>query len=206
MARVAVLGITGRVGSRIGAELLRRGHIVTGLARTVQAVPARRGLTVNAVDATDSDALAVAVRSHDALVSATRFVDGITASALITAAKRGGIKRILVVGGAGSLLTAPDGPALVDTPDFPPAFRTEALAGRTFLETLRGERELDWTFLSPSAVFEPGERTGHFRLGVDELLIDAQGHSHISMEDFAIAMVDEIENPRHLRSRFTVGY
>lgn len=206
MAHIALLGITGRVGSRIGAELLRRHHSVTGLARSVQTVPAQPGLTAKAVDAADAETLADMVRGHDALVSATRFVGGITASALITAAKRGGIKRVLVVGGAGSLLTAPGAIALVDTPDFPPAYKAEALAGRAFLETLRGERELDWTFLSPSAVFEPGERTGHFRLGGDEVLVDAQGHSHISMEDYAIAMVDEIESPRHIRSRFTVGY
>lgn len=206
MAHVVVLGITGRVGSRIGAELLRRRHVVTGLARSVQAVPAQSGLTVKAVDAADTNAMAAVLRGHDALVSATRFVGGISAPALIAAAKRGGIKRVLVVGGAGSLLTSPGGGALVDTPDFPAAYKAEALAGRAFLETLRGERELDWTLLSPSAVFEPGERTGRFRLGGDELLIDAQGHSHISMEDFAVAMVDEIESPRHIRRRFTVGY
>lgn len=206
MAHVAVLGITGRVGSRIGAELLRRHHTVTGLARTVQAVPDQSGLTVEAVDAADTNALATVLRGHDALVSALRFAGGISAPALIAAVKRAGIKRLLVVGGAGSLLTAPGGPTLVDTPDFPAAYKAEALAGRAFLDTLRGERELDWTFLSPSAEFAPGQRTGRFRLGGDELLVDPEGHSHISMEDFAIAMVDEIENPRHIRSRFTVGY
>lgn len=206
MAHVALLGITGRVGSRVGAELLRRHHTVTGLARSVQVVPAQPGLVVKAVDAADTAALATLVRGHDALVSATRFVGGISAPDLIAAAKRGGVNRVLIVGGAGSLLTAPGGGALVDTPDFPAAYKPEALAGRAFLETLRGEREIDWTLLSPSAVFEPGQRTGRFRLGADVLLIDAQGHSHISMEDYAIAMVDEIETPRHIRSRFTAGY
>jgi hypothetical protein len=206
VAHVAVLGISGRVGSRVAAELLRRHHTVTGLARSVQSVPAQSGLTVKAVDAADPDALATVVSGHDALVSATRFVGGIIAPALIAAAKRGGVKRVLVVGGAGSLRTAPGGGALVDTPGFPASYQAEARAGLAFLETLRGERELEWTFLSPSAEFAPGPRTTRFRLGTDELLIDAQGKSHISMEDYAIAMVDEIEKPRHIRRRFTVGY
>jgi uncharacterized protein len=93
----------------------------------------------------------------------------------------------------------------VDTPDFPAAYTPEALAGRDFLNMLRGERELNWTFLSPSAIFVPGERTGKFRLGTDRLLISDDGESRISMEDFAIALVDEPETPRHPRQRFTVG-
>jgi putative NADH-flavin reductase len=205
MTEIVVLGITGRVGSRIGAELLRRGHRVIGLARTVQSVPNRQGLTVKAVDAADKDALVATLRGNEVLISAMRFAGGITATDLIAAAKRAGLKRLLVVGGAGSLHTA-TGKLLLETPDFPPAYKTEALAGDRFLATLRAERELDWTFLSPSAEFAPGSRTGRFRIGADDLLIDAQGHSHVSMEDFAIAMVDEVETPRHDRSRFTVGY
>lgn len=205
MATIAVLGITGRVGSRIGAELLRRGHRVMGLARNVQAVPGQPGLTVKAVDAADNVALVAALRGNDAVISAMRFVGGIAATDLIAAAKRAGVKRVLVVGGAGSLHTA-SGQMLLETPDFPPAYKAEALAGYRFLQILRGERELDWTFLSPSAEFSPGSRTGRFRLGGDDLLVDAQGRSHVSMEDFAIALVDEVETPRHDRRRFTVGY
>ena len=205
MAYIAVLGITGRVGSRIGAELLRRGHMVTGLARTVQSVPNQPDLRVTAVDAADGDALVAALRGHDVLLSAMRFAGGIDAKDLLAAAKRAGVKRLLVVGGAGSLRTA-TGRLLLETPDFPPAYKAEALAGYRFLETLRGERDLNWTFLSPSADFSPGLRTGRFRLGGDDLLVDAQGHSHASMEDFAVAMVDEVENPRHDGRRFTVGY
>ena len=108
-------------------------------------------------------------------------------------------------GGAGSLAVAP-GKALMNAADFPEAFKAEATAGAKFLEALRQEHDLDWTFLSPSANFAPGERTGTFRLGGDELLVDANGKSWISMEDFAIAMVDELENPRHRARRFTVGY
>lgn len=205
MANIAVLGITGRVGSRIGAELLRRGHMVTGLARTVRSVPCQPGLRLRAVDAADPDALVTALRGHDALISAMRFVGGIAAPELIAAAKRSGIKRLLVVGGAGSLRTS-TGQLLLETSDFPAAYEAEARAGKQFLEALSGERELDWTFLSPSAEFSPGSRTCRFRLGGDELLVDAAGRSHVSMEDFAVAMVDELENPRHDRRRFTVGY
>jgi uncharacterized protein len=115
------------------------------------------------------------------------------------------IKWLLVVGGAGSLEVAP-GVQLVDTPDFPEAYKPEALAGRDFLNVLRGEQELDWTFLSPSALFVPGERTGKFRLGTERLLVGSGGESRISMEDYAIALVDELETPRHSRQRFTVGY
>lgn len=205
MSHLVILGITGRVGSRIAAELLRRGHSVTGIARNVASVQAQPGLTVKAADATSIDALVPALKGHDALISTTRFVGGSEAATVITAAKQAGVPRLLVVGGAGSLEVAP-GKALVDTPNFPDAYKPEALAGRQFLETLREEKELDWTFLSPSALFEPGERTATFRLGAEQLLVDAQGTSRISMEDYAIALVDELESPRHSRQRFTVGY
>lgn len=206
MARVAVLGITGRVGSRVGAELLRRKHLVSGFARSVSGVTSTPGLTLAALDGSDADQLAARLRGHDAFVSATRFVNGIGARELIAAANKSGVMRVLVVGGAGSLRSAPGGQALLDTPGFPPAYRAEALAGRAFLEVLRGEQVLEWTFLSPSAQFAPGVRSGCFRLGGDELLVDGQGHSRISMEDFAVALVDEIEHPTHVRQRFTVGY
>lgn len=205
MSKVALIGISGRVGSRIAAELLRRGHSVTGISRNAKAVPAQAGLTVKAADGNQPAALAPILQGHDAVISATRFAGGITAPALITAARHAGVKRVLVVGGAGSLLISP-GVALIDSPDFPAAYKAEAAAGRSFLDALRAETELDWTFLSPSAVLEPGERTGRFRLGGDELLVDVQGESRISMEDYAIALVDELETPRHGRSRFTVGY
>ena len=205
MSHIAILGITGRAGSRIATELLQRGHTVTGIARNIAGVAAREGLTLKAGDATKADALAPLLHGHDAVVSATRFDGGSDAATLIAAAKQAGVPRMLVVGGAGSLEVAP-GLAVVDTPNFPAAYKAEALAGRTFLEALRGEKELDWTFISPSALFEPGERTGKFRLGGDQLLADAGGASRITMEDYAIALVDEIESPQHSRRRFTVGY
>ncbi len=123
---------------------------------------------------------------------------------LLDAVKRSGVSRYLVVGGAGSLEVAPV-VLLVNTPEFPEAYREEALAGAAFLDLLRQEPELDWIFLSPSAMFVPGERTGKFRIGKGQLLANDRGSS-ISFEDYAVAMVDEIERPVHSRERFTVGY
>jgi putative NADH-flavin reductase len=202
--KIALIGVTGQVGSRILAELLQRGHDVTGIARDPSRARPRPGLTLKAADATEVEALAAVLAGHDAVISATRFVSA-EVTALVAASKRAGVKRLLVVGGAGSLEVAP-GRQLIDTPDFPEAYKPEAAAGRAFLEALRGERELDWTYLSPSAEFVPGERTGKFRLGEDRLLVDAAGRSWIAMEDFAIALVDELETPKHSRRRFTIGY
>lgn len=205
MSKIALLGITGRAGSRIANELLARGHSVTGIARKVDGVEARPGLTVKAADANSVDALVPLLRGHDAIVSSTRFAGGTDAATLIAAAGQAGVPRLLVVGGAGSLEVAP-GAALIDAPGFPDAYKAEAAAGGVMLAALRSEKDLDWTFLSPSAIFEPGQRTGQFRIGGDSLLSDASGKSWISMEDYAIALVDEIESPKHSRQRFTVGY
>ena len=205
MSHIAILGITGRVGSRIANELLARGHTVTGISRNTDKIQAKPGLALEQADVARLDDLVPLLRGHDAVVSATRFAGGTDAATVVAAAKQAGVPRLLVVGGAGSLEIAP-GKALVDTPQFPEAYKAEALAGRTFLEALRAEQALDWTFLSPSALLEPGERTGSYRTGGDQLLADANGKSWISMEDYAIAMADEIEKPAHSRQRFTVGY
>ncbi|SHI47603.1 hypothetical protein SAMN02745194_00484 [Roseomonas rosea] len=201
--KVALIGATGNAGSRILAELAARGHEVTAISRNPAAnLPA--GAKPVAGDAQHPAALAPLLAGHDAVVSSVHF----TASdpeKLIEAVKRAGVRRYLVVGGAGSLEAAP-GLRVVDTPDFPSAYKAEALAGAAFLDRLRRETELDWTFLSPSAFFVPGERTGRFRIGKDQLLVDAKGDSRISFEDYAIALAVELENPRHLRQRFTVGY
>lgn len=202
--KAALIGIRGRVGSRLATELLLRGHSVTGIGRSPVKIDARPGVTMKQGDATKSLMLAPLLAGHDAVLSASRFQTS-DANALITAVKKAGVKRLLVVGGAGSLEVAP-GKALVDTPDFPEAYKVEARAGVKFLDALRNEKELDWTYLSPSAEFSPGERTGKFRIGGDQLLVDSNGKSWISMEDFAIAMVDELEHPKHSRQRFTVGY
>ena len=201
--KIALIGATGRVGSRLAAELVSRGHIVTGIVRRVPA-DGHAGIKFLQADATDPKSLAPHLVGQDAVINASRFVTA-DADVLINAMKTAAVKRLLVVGGAGSLEVAP-GKRVLDTDGFPEAFKAEASAGARFLERLRSERDLDWTFLSPSADFAPGERTGHFRLGSDQLLSDAKGKSHISMEDFAIAMADELERPMHRRQRFTVGY
>ncbi|WP_395120688.1 NAD(P)-dependent oxidoreductase [Rhodanobacter sp. FW102-FHT14D06] len=202
--KIALIGVTGRVGSRLLAELLRRGHHVTGIARDTGKLAGQPGLVLKNADADQPAQLVPLLAGHDAVLSALKFATT-DAAALITAVKQARVKRLLVVGGAATLEVAP-GHRLLDAPGFPAAYRPEAEGGRRFLDILRGERELDWTFLSPPAEFDPGERTGKFRLGTDQLLTDANGKSWISMEDYAIAFVDELETPKHSRQRFTVGY
>jgi len=201
---IALIGVTGRVGSRLLAELLRRGHRVTGIARDTCKLAGQPGLVLKNADADQPAQLAPLLAGHDAVISALKFATS-EAAVLLAAVKQAGVRRLLVVGGAATLEVAP-GQVLLDTPGFPAAYRLEAEGGRRFLDTLRGEHDLDWTFLSPSAEFAPGERTGSFRVGGDALLTDAGGKSWISMEDYAIALVDELETPKHLRQRFTVGY
>lgn len=202
--KIAIIGATGNVGTRLTDEALRRGHHVLALARHASSLPQREGVTAHDVDVSDAAALANALRGNDVVLSSVRFLQT-TAAQITQAVKAAGIKRLLVVGGAGSLYVAP-GVQLVDTPNFPDAYKAEASAGRDFLNALHGEDQLEWTFLSPSALFAPGERTGKFRLGKDDLLTAADGKSWISMEDYSIAMLDEIERPTHVRQRFTVGY
>lgn len=202
--RIAVVGATGKTGSRIVREALARGHHVTAISRHRGTPASHPNLTAVEADAADPAALARALSGSDAVVSAVRFVDS-DPHKLIDALKRAGVKRWVVVGGAGSLLVA-SGTPLIDEPSFPAVARPEAGAGRDFLDVLRSERDLDWTFLSPSTAFAPGTRTGSFRLGDDRLLTAADGTSSISMEDYAIALLDELEHPAHVRKRFTVGY
>jgi hypothetical protein len=202
--KVALIGATGNVGSRILAELLSRGHAVTAIARHPEKVPAKPGVTAKHGDVFDKPALTALLAGHEAVISAVRF-SGSDPRVLVDAVKASGVKRYLVVGGAGSLEVAP-GQKLIDTPNFPEAYKPEASKGGAFLQMLRGENDLDWTFLSPSALIGAGTRTGKFRLGGDRLLKDDEGKSSISYEDYAVAMVDELEKPKHSRRRFTVGY
>jgi putative NADH-flavin reductase len=202
--KVALIGATGNVGTRVLAELLSRRHSVTAIARHPEKVPAQPGVTAKRGDVFDKAGLTDLLAGHDAVISAVRF-SGSDARTLIDAVKAAGVPRYLVVGGAGSLEVTP-GQKLVDTPTFPAAYKPEALKGGEFLQALRAEKDLDWTFLSPSAMIAAGQRTGKFRLGGDQLLSDENGKSSISYEDFAVAMVDELEKPAHSRRRFTVGY
>lgn len=203
--KIALIGASGQVGRRLLQELVDRGHAVTAIARHPARIPALPGVRAERGDIGDPIALAAQLKGHAVVVSAVRFLDVPDPATLIGAIKGAGAERYLVVGGAGSLEVAP-GVALVDTPEFPAAYRPEAEAGVRFLQTLRQERQLDWVFLSPSALFEPGRRSGHFRLGHDRLLMTADGQSRISFEDYAVALVDEIERPAHHRERLTVGY
>jgi putative NADH-flavin reductase len=202
--KIALIGASGRVGSRLLTEMLRRDHEVTGIVRDAGNLQPGAHLTVETADANDPSRITPLLRGHDVVASATRFAST-DPQAVIGAVKRAGVGRLVVVGGAGSLEVSP-GVMLMDTAGFPDAYKPEAAGGLAFLEALRSETGLDWTFLSPSAEFAPGQRTGKFRLGHDQLLVAADGKSWISMEDYAIAFVDELETPRHLRQRFTVGY
>ena len=204
MSKIAIIGATGRAGSQLLEEALRRGHSVTAIARDTSKLGERAGVVSKNVDVLDAQALQAAVAGHDVVISAAHFAT-IPASAVIGPVKQAGVKRLLVVGGAGSLLV-PDGSRVIDAANFPAEYKAEASAGAQFLEVLRQEQELDWSFLSPSALFVEGERRGTFRLGKEHLLVDGEGQSQISFADFAIALLDEVEKPAHSRQRFTVGY
>ena len=201
--KIALIGATGRAGSELLKELVRRGHAVTAIVRNPEKVPPGANITAKKGDVFDTAGLTDLLKGQDAVISAVHF----TASdpqKLIDAVKAAGVKRYLVVGGAGSLEVAP-GVALVTTPEFPAEYKAEALKGGDFLALLRQEKDLDWTFLSPSALLFDGPRTGVFRLGKDQLLTNDKGSS-ISVADYAIALTDELEKPAHSRQRFTVGY
>jgi uncharacterized protein len=202
--KIAVIGASGNAGSRITTELARRGHSVTAIARHPEKISAQANVTPTKGDIMDQAGLGRLLAGHDAAISSVHFLASDPVK-LIAAAKESKVARYLVVGGAGSLEVAP-GVRLVTTPTFPVAYKAEAEAGAAFLDLLRAEKELNWTFLSPSALFAAGERTGKFRLGTDQLLTGADGKSSISFEDFAVALADEIERPAHIRQRFTVGY
>ncbi|USW94892.1 NAD(P)-dependent oxidoreductase [Pseudomonas proteolytica] len=204
MSKIAIIGATGRAGSQLLEEALRRGHTVTAIARNTGAIAARPGLTVKQADALDAHALQQAISGSDVVISAAHFAT-LPAAAVLGPVKQAGVKRLLVVGGAGSLLL-PGGGRVIDSEGFPAEYKAEASAGAAFLDTLRQEKTLDWTFLSPSAEFVETERTGTFRLGQDDLLVSSEGRSWISFADFAIALIDEVETPKHSRQRFTVGY
>jgi len=215
--KIALIGATGFVGTALVAELLQRGHQVTALVRNPARLAAQPGLAARALDAYDPDAVAAAVKGHDAVISAfnpgwddpalyDRFMSG--SQAIVGGVEQSGVRRLLVVGGAGSLFVAP-GVQLVDTPEFashvPPNVVPGAKAARDALAAMRGNTALDWTFVSPPALLAPGERSGKYRVGGEELLMAGAAPAGISVADLAVAIVDEIEVPRHVRARFTVA-
>ena len=211
--KIALIGASGFVGSAILQEAVSRGHQVTAIVRDISKVAAHPQVRAVAVDAQDSQALAQVLAGHDRVISAynpgwtvpdiyDQYLKG--ASAIVAAAKATS-SWLLVVGGAGSLEVSP-GVQLMDTPAFPAAWQATAEGARQALKRLQQETQLDWTMLSPAAQLEPGARTGSFRLGGDKLLADAEGHSRISVQDYAVAMIDELERPAHSRRRFSVAY
>jgi putative NADH-flavin reductase len=199
--RILVWGAGGAVGSRIVQEAVARGHQVTAVGRSGPV----RG------DAADPDDVARLSAGHDVVISATRPRPG-SEGELVDAAKglviglRASGVRLILVGGAASLIVPGTEVLLVDSPGFPDDLRPIALACNEQFDVVRAANDVDWTYVSPPALLEPGARTGRYRKGHDHLVTDADGNSSISLEDFAIALVDEAEQALHLRQRFTVGY
>jgi putative NADH-flavin reductase len=201
--KVTVLGASGRAGSEITRELASRGHTVTAVARKPEAIPTGAGVTPVAGDASDAPALAGLIKGSDVVISALHH--DIPASTILSALKTAGVPRLLVTGGASSLEVAP-GVQLIDTPEFPEEWKGLARNGIVFLDDLRGETDIDWTYFSPAALIEETPRLGRFRTGTDQLIVDDKGESRIGFSDYAIAMVDELEQHRHSRARFTAAY
>ncbi|WP_108823109.1 NAD(P)-dependent oxidoreductase [Dysgonomonas sp. Marseille-P4361] len=212
--KVALIGATGFVGSHLLEELLSRNYEVTAIARDVNKIPLKNEkLHVVSADITNVDALAEALKGNDVVVSAYNagwsnpnlyndFLKG--SEAIQKAVKQSGVNRLIVVGGGGSLFI--DGVQIVDGPDFPEQFKAGATAARDYLNMLKNEAELNWTFFSPALDMFPGTRTGQYRLGTESPVFDNDGESKISVQDAAVAIVDEIEKSNYSRRRFTVGY
>ncbi|MGA7342169.1 MAG: NAD(P)-dependent oxidoreductase [Terracidiphilus sp.] len=207
--KVVLYGASGMIGSRILAELVSRGHQVTAVVRNTAQI-ATDGVRVLKGDVTEADSVAQTAKGADAAISAYSPPKGEEAIlsaatyALLDGLAAAGVRRFIMVGGAGSLEVAP-GVVLVDAPGFPEAYRDIAMAHRDVLPILK-ESMSDWSCLSPAAYIQPGERTGKFRLGGTSLVVDGKGESRISAEDYAVALVDELENPRHIRQQFTLAY
>lgn len=211
--KIALIGASGFVGSAILNEAVRRGHHVTAIVRDVSKVAPHPQVRAMAVDAQDPQALAEVLKGHDRVISAynpgwstpdihDQYLKG--ANAIVEAANAAH-SWLLVVGGAGSLEVAP-GVQLVDTPEFPAEWKQGALAARDGLTALRRETTLDWRFVSPPVLLEPGEKRGGYRLGGDQVLFSGDQPAGITVSDSADGVLNEAERPAHLRQRFTLGY
>lgn len=212
--KLAIIGATGFVGRIVVDEALARGHQVTAIARNAKDLPQSPALTIALGDVNDSAWLTPQLRGQDAVISAfnpgwsdpdlyANFVRG--SDAILNAVEQSGVHRFLVVGGAGSLEVAP-GVELIDTPEFPAAIRPGAQGARELRNKLRAGSSLDWSLLSPAAILKPGERTGEFRLGTTQLLMNGDAPAEISVQDLAVAILDEIEHPRFIKQQFTAAY
>ena len=209
--KIALIGASGTVGQRILQEALTRGHQVAAIVRDPARITQKdEKLCVVTGDLQNGESISKAVAGYDVVISAYGPSHGAEntmmamAQKLIDAVKQAGVQRLLIVGGAGSLEVAP-GLQLVNSPNFLEAWKPVALAHGEALEVYR-KADLDWTYFSPAAMFQPGERTGAFRIGTDQLVVDEKGESRISTEDYAVAMLDEVEKPRFIRKRFTIAY
>ena len=216
MKNVVLIGASGFVGTAILEELLNRGYCVTAVVRNPEKMTIRNAnLSVVKADVSDVNTLAAVCKGKDAVISAYNpgwanpdiYEETLKNYPLILeAVKKSGVKRLLCVGGAGTLFCAP-GIRVVDSGAIPAEIMGGAKSlGEFYLNTLCNEKEIDWVFFSPAGSLEPGKRTGKFRLGKDDLIVDETGKSHISVGDYALAMVDELEQANHHRERFTIGY
>ena len=215
--KIALIGATGFVGKGILNEALQRGHEVTAIARNLENIPMPEGTRKISLDVNDIAKLTEALRGHDILVSSynpgwenpkiyEEYLKG--ASAIQQATKKAGVKRLFVIGGAGSLFLN-ERTRVIDDPKFPKEIKPGALAASEYLEILKREKELDWTFFSPALGMAPGKpqvRRGTYRKGFDKPVFDENGKSELSVQDAAVAIIDEVENAHHLRERFTAGY
>ena len=214
--QVVLIGAAGFVGKAILKELLERGHHVTAVVLNSNSLPAQQGLNIVEGNVRNTDHLSAVIEGHDVLISAFNagwqnpnlYQDFLTGSrAIQTGVKQAGIKRLIVSGGAGSLYL--NGSQLVDSPAFPSEWKAGATAARDYLNELKGEVQLDWVFVSPAIEMHPGTsgiRKGTYRIGSDNPVFDDNGKSVISVEDLAVSIVDEMEQPKHSRQRFTVAY
>ena len=219
IANVVLIGATGFVGSAVLNELLSRGHKVTAVVRNAAKLPKNDNLTAVEEDVANVDAIANIAKGKDAVISAYNpgwnnpqmgKINDENYPKILEAVKKSGVQRLLIVGGAGTLFVKP-GVRVVDTGVIPDAIIDAVRSlGNFYLNVLTKEHDLGWVFFSPAGAFEDadkGKRTGKFRLGKDDLIVDpATGTSHISVQDYAIAMVDELEKPAHHQERFTIGY
>ncbi len=214
--KVAIIGATGFVGTKLVNEALKRGFEVTAIARDTSKITDDRASKVS-VDVTDIDKLSNVLKNHDTIISAFNagwknpnlYDDNIAGSTAIQkAVKNSGVKRFIVVGGAGSLYISED-TQLIDTPDFPAEIKPGALAARDYLNILKEEKDLDWAFFSPAIEMHPGittGRTGNYRLGKTTPVFDQDNVSRLSVEDVAVVLLDETENPKHHKEQFTAAY
>ncbi len=218
--KVALIGASGFVGSQILAEALERGHQVTAICRNPQKIrTSHENLTAKKADVRNVEELAKLLAGHDVIISSFNPARGVAGAhvydlfvsghkAILAATKKSGVKRFLGVGGAASLKT-PEGIELIDSPQFPAAyepFKPGIRGTRELYYLLKQEPSLDWVFVAPSVVIAPGQRTGKFRVGKDHVLYDPKGESKISLEDYSVALVDEMERPQHHSERITIGY